>query len=203
MNVRLKLGEMLETVVSDVTQHCLLITHEQHQQLKEWHWWLVSHYCQSISDLLCLIALLMHCTEWPRKKKLYKDLCTIILQAFAKWRCIKLLCAVFFWITVCKNRAYVKVLSVYLLHFYQEGYITADMTLQLVNIDQRRRKQTRIGGEYPLPAPFLPLSFRFPPSFFPSFPSLAPSLPFPLPTLAPPLSCTLPILLEVGPLKSS
>jgi len=41
VNDRMKLGELLDTVVSDMTQHCLMITHEQHQRLGKWHWYVV------------------------------------------------------------------------------------------------------------------------------------------------------------------
>jgi len=34
----MKLSELMDTVSTDVTQHCLRITDEQHQQLRLWHW---------------------------------------------------------------------------------------------------------------------------------------------------------------------
>ena len=44
----MKLAELMDTIVSDVTQHCLRITDEQHHQLNNWHWsvsTVVSGYC--------------------------------------------------------------------------------------------------------------------------------------------------------------
>jgi len=35
---RMKLVELMDTIVGDVTQHCLRITHEQHQLLNIFHW---------------------------------------------------------------------------------------------------------------------------------------------------------------------
>jgi len=34
----MKLAELMDTIVGDVTQHCLRITHEQHQLLNSFHW---------------------------------------------------------------------------------------------------------------------------------------------------------------------
>jgi len=35
---RMKLAELVDTIFTDVTQHCFRITDEQHQQLRAWHW---------------------------------------------------------------------------------------------------------------------------------------------------------------------